>query len=66
MQSNNGWYSVFDKEHRPEGGREYLCLGLLDYAYKEADPFADRNNVIYYVATWYDKGDIALDLTHFL
>ena len=61
MKTNNGWYSVFDTEHRPESGTEYLCLALLDYAYKEKNPLADPGTRVYFVATWHNKGDIVRD-----
>lgn len=60
MKSNNGWYSVFDTENRPESGEEVLCLGMLDGSVEEAageDPLADQNNRVYYIATWYNEGD---------
>ena len=58
MKSNNGWYSVHDAEHRPESGEEVLCLGLLEYAKDRNDPFEDPGERIYYVATWYEVGDL--------
>ena len=61
MRSNNGWYSVFDTEHRPESGEEVLCLGMLDGALRDEDPLANQNNRVYFIATWYNKGDPILD-----
>lgn len=63
MNINNGWYSVYDTEHRPDSGEEVLCLGMLDDAMEDAEPLADQNNRIYYIATWYNAGDIMLDET---
>lgn len=61
MKSNNGWYSVFDKEHRPESGREYLVLASLYDNTESENPLEDPENRVYLVATWYDKGDIYYD-----
>lgn len=63
MKTNNGWYSVFDAEHRPESGEEVLCLGMLDDAMQDDSPLADQNNRLYYIATWYNEGDIMMDET---
>lgn len=57
MKTNNGWYSVFDAEHRPESGEEVLCLAMLDDAVNEEHPLEDQNNRVYYIATWYNAGD---------
>ena len=54
MQSNNGWYSVFDEAVRPESEKEYLCLAAL---YKDKS-LEEPDNRVYFVATWYDEGDI--------
>lgn len=61
MNTNNGWYSVFDKEHHPKSGKEYLCLAALYRDNLDSNPFADPENRVYFVATWYDKGDIYYD-----
>ncbi len=58
MKASNGWYSVHDTEHRPVSGEEVLALALIDDSKTEEDPFADPANCIYYVATWYNAGDI--------
>ena len=60
MNVNNGWYSVFDTEHRPESGEEVLCLGMLDGSVEEgnyAGPLADQDNRVYYIATWFNDRD---------
>ena len=61
MKNNNGWYSVFDKGHRPESGREYLCLAALYHENLDSNPFDNPENRMYFVATWYNKGDIYYD-----
>lgn len=61
MKTNNGWYSVYDTEHRPDSGQEVLCLGMLDDAMQDDSPLADQNNRIYYIATWYNAGDTISD-----
>lgn len=61
MKTNNGWYSVYDTEHRPASGQEVLCLGMLDDAMQDESPLADQNNRIYYIATWYNAGDTIYD-----
>lgn len=58
MKSNNGWYSVFDKEHRPESGKEYLVLASLYDNTESENPLEDPENRVYLVATWYDVGDV--------
>lgn len=63
MDSNNGWYSVFDEENRPASGEEVLCLGMLDSALQDEEPLADQNNRLYYIATWYNAGDVMMDET---
>lgn len=58
MTSNNGWYSIHDTEHIPESGKEYLCLAALYDNTDAENPLADPDNRVYFVATWYDAGDV--------
>ncbi len=61
MKTNNGWYSVYDTEHRPASGEEVLCLGMLDDAMRDPEPLADQNSRVYYIATWFNAGDPMYD-----
>ena len=61
MNSNNGWYSVFDAENRPSSGEEVLCLAMLDDAVNDEDPLGDQDNRVYYIATWYKAGDLMFE-----
>ena len=63
MTNNNGWYSIFDKERQPESGKEYLCLAALYQDNLDSNPFDDPENRVYFVATWYEKGDTYYDET---
>lgn len=58
--SMNGWISVFEDE-KPESGEQVLCLSYIGYDIHVKDPFADPDDRIYQVCTYFYSGDTSVE-----